>query len=754
VFKFLHLIAAGLLCVASGFCQSFENVIIKVNQPYDKVITAIEARGGKITHRFKHTGALAAQLPAGAMADVGALNDVIALRKDTMVHVGSVRNGLAGERLSQDILPQAAIDGFQTLSESDIRSLSGPITRRLKSPSSQPAGYKIDNTLMGLDTLFASGQQGKGIVVAVIDRGIRPNYPHIAGSVIGGENLVNDGLGYVNDQEEGHATFVAGMIASHVSFIASNTSPLVQALNAYAPGAVKPYDDTRSSIAMVGTAPGASLYILRVFPIDGLAPYSLIMAAMERVIELRELYDAGAPGGVNIKVCNMSIGGSTLNAGNDPEDELVDAMLAHDIVPVIAAANSGPAPITVGSLGTSRSALTVGGASLDYNERIATEVSLGPGTGALYRPYATTLMYFASGRGPDANGRIHPHVVASAHYNWGMGFSDNRTTGFSSGTSFASPCVAGVAAVLRQAYPGATARQIRNAIIASANPNIVAEADVLDQGHGFVDAEAAGELLAAGLAPDTVDPLPDVSESVQTNVERNTSLKAVSGYVRQPVSAKPGERREILYRVESNTLQVIVTVANFSALPPEQQNRLQGDNFSFGIHSAKTSSIGSGGDYVAELHTLQTGTKVINNPEPGIMRIVLNGNTHNVGEVSADVVVFSLTSVPPQLTSWAQIGVGKSVMIPFNISAGTNQAKFRLSWKGDWSKIPTSDLDLLLLSPTSKLNTDGWTQNSPELVSIDHPEAGSWLAIINGFDVPAGTETYEFTIELDGKVIR
>ena len=93
-------------------------------------------------------------------------------------------------------------------------------------------------------------------------------------------------------------------------------------------------------------------------------------------------------------------------------------------------------------------------------------------------------------------------------------------------------------------------------------------------------------------------------------------------------------------------------------------------------------------------------------------------------------------------------------MIPFNIPDGTNQAKFRLSWKGDWSKIPTSDLDLLLLSPTSKLNTDGWTENSPELVSIDHPEAGNWLAIINGSDVPAGAETYEFRIELDGKVIR
>ena len=50
---------------------------------------------------------------------------------------------------------------------------------------------------------------------------------------------------------------------------------------------------------------------------------------------------------------------------------------------------------------------------------------------------------------------------------------------------------------------------------------------------------------------------------------------------------------------------------------------------------------------LTELHTLQTGTRVINNPEAGIMRIVLNGNAHNVGNVSADVVVFSLTSFTP-----------------------------------------------------------------------------------------------------------
>ncbi|MSU35736.1 MAG: hypothetical protein EXS36_11635 [Pedosphaera sp.] len=39
-----------------------------------------------------------------------------------------------------------------------------------------------------------------------------------------------------------------------------------------------------------------------------------------------------------------------------------------------------------------------------------------------------------------------------------------------SGTSFSAPSVAGVAATLREASPGSTARQVRNALIQTANP--------------------------------------------------------------------------------------------------------------------------------------------------------------------------------------------------------------------------------------------------------------------------------------------
>ena len=265
-------------------------------------------------------------------------------------------------------------------------------------------------------------------------------------------------------------------------------------------------------------------------------------------------------------------------------------MLAHDIVAVVAAGNSGPSPITLGSPATARGALTVGGASLAANERVGAELFVGPGKGALYRPFAGPLMYFASSRGPQADGQLHPHVVAPGHWNFAMGEGQVGYFSFVSGTSGASPMVAGIAAVLRQAFPAASARQIRNAIIQSANPNFINFADVLDQGHGFANAAAAANLLAAGAAPDTLEPLPNSTSSVKVNVEQNSLLRVEDGFVRRTFHLKPGQRGDIVYRVAPNTSQVIVSVTNFQGGPPQPpvDGIIYEDTLTFGIHSSRT----------------------------------------------------------------------------------------------------------------------------------------------------------------------
>jgi len=117
---------------------------------------------------------------------------------------------------------------------------------------------------------------------------------------------------------------------------------------------------------------------------------------------------------------------------------------------------------------------------------------------------------------------------------------------FGAGSSFAAPSVAGVAALLRQAVPGATARQVRNAIISTRIPQSSPTAPgVLDYAP-LVDALAARNLLAGGHVR-IPSPLLAANSSVEANIEKNTTLNVRSGFVRQSFSnLSPANAPEIL----------------------------------------------------------------------------------------------------------------------------------------------------------------------------------------------------------------
>jgi len=232
--KFQNLFAAGVLYAVSAFGQSgFESVLIKTAKPYDQTIREIEARGGKVTHRYKYVDAIAAQVPQSTMPGMRNAPGVISMRKDAKVHRGRFQTDLDQPGAGRS--PQLHAGTVTALSAADFHTLSS---------NSTPASFSLNNTLMGMGTLFKAGKHGEGVLVAVIDSGIRPSFHHIDGSVVGGEDLVGDGHGYSNDANDGHGTFVSGMIAAHIGLLYPNTDKLVQALNAYAPGSVKPRRST------------------------------------------------------------------------------------------------------------------------------------------------------------------------------------------------------------------------------------------------------------------------------------------------------------------------------------------------------------------------------------------------------------------------------------------------------------------------------------------------------------------------------
>ena len=141
-------------------------------------------------------------------------------------------------------------------------------------------------------------------------------------------------------------------------------------------------------------------------------------------------------------------------------------------------------------------------------------------------------------------------------------------------------------------------------------------------------------------------------------------------------------------------------------------------------------------------------------PEEGIMRVTVNGDWTNAGDIGATVNVYSVTDPVPQLTHQGTIANGETVSIPLVIPAGTTMADFRLGWRESWAQYPTSDLDLILIRPNGTVVFTGATLSSPEQFSLANPAAGNWLMIVAGFDIAARADKYELRVALNGQVVK
>ncbi|NJF26125.1 S8 family serine peptidase [Thermococcus sp. Bubb.Bath] len=279
--------------------------------------------------------------------------------------------------------------------------------------------YKIqaDVDLEGLDESTAQisapqvwnvGYDGSGVTVAVVDTGIDASHPDLQGKVIGWKDFVNNRTTPYDDQ--GHGTHVAGIIAS--TGAASN-------------GQYK------------GVAPGAKLVGVKVLNSQGSGSVSTIIAGIDWVIQNKDKY--------NISVINLSLGGSQSSDGTDALSQEVDKAWEDGIAVCVAAGNSGPDTYTVGSPAAAPDVITVG--AVDKND---------------------VITYFSS-RGPTADGRLKPEVVAPG--NW---IISDRAAGTqltsetvgqyyvaASGTSMATPHVSGAVALLREAHPDWTPDKIK-----------------------------------------------------------------------------------------------------------------------------------------------------------------------------------------------------------------------------------------------------------------------------------------------------
>ncbi|GLH97506.1 serine protease [Phytohabitans aurantiacus] len=279
---------------------------------------------------------------------------------------------------------------------------------------------------IGAPAAWRSGYDGRGVKVAVLDSGYDPTHPALAGRVSTAANFT--------DEEDtvdrfGHGTHVAATVAGR--------------------GAAK------------GVAPGADLLVGKVLNGAGAGDLSWVIAGMEWAVS------QGA------RIVNVSLGAEALE-GPDPVTEAVDALTASSgALFVVAAGNSGSGMQTVTTPGTATSALTVGAVSKE--DELAAFSGRGPrlGDGAV-KPEIT-----APGVG----------IVAARAAGTGLGEVVSKSLTAMSGTSMATPHVAGAAALLAQRHPDWKAGQLKAALVASATP--LRKEPLWAVGSGRVDVAAA-----------------------------------------------------------------------------------------------------------------------------------------------------------------------------------------------------------------------------------------------------------------------
>lgn len=279
---------------------------------------------------------------------------------------------------------------------------------------------------IGAPEAWRAGYDGKGATVAVLDTGVDATHPDLAGKLGEVRNFTTDPT--ANDGH-GHGTHVASTIAG---------------------------SGAASGGSHKGVAPGARLLIGKVLDDKGSGPYSAILGGM----------DWAARSGADI--VSMSLGGSPTDGTDVLSLVLNDLSEETGTLFVVAAGNTG-ADYSVGSPGTAERALTVG--AVDRDDKLAPFSSRGPRVGD-------------NGAKPDLTAP-GVGIVAARAAGTSMGSPVDASYTAASGTSMATPHVAGAAAILAGRHPDWSARQLKDALLSTTRT--APDQTAYEQGTGRVD---------------------------------------------------------------------------------------------------------------------------------------------------------------------------------------------------------------------------------------------------------------------------
>jgi subtilisin family serine protease len=726
------------------------DLIIQVEGSTDSLVAHIRDHGGTVRYRYRNVSAVAASVPSDEVAALRSLAGVTAVEKDRLVE-----------------LPKPERNGRPTTYEAQASETLGmlPVVARQIDVAALPTGY-ANFALTGAVDIWEDTAYGDGSVVAVIDTGTTPN-TCLAHAVIGapgfpdGYNATGDGIPATSPSNISHGTQVGGVIAAScgLDFSADPSDPLYQAIATYLP-----WDP--EFVPLLGQAPEAKLYPVKVFRADGdTTPTSVILDGLDHVLTLKR------NGDLDVDIVNMSLGGGTLFDGLDTFDRFVLQAWREKIVVVTSAGNGGPTPNTIGSPATAYNTIAVGALDYAISSRVLYEyIGLAffgtPGQGSIMRPDSMTRVANFSSRGPISDGRAAPDISALGVWNFQATPTD--TLGWVSGTSFSSPTVAGGAALLNAYWENQLGREtspraIRAALLGGADPTQVGEAwrSVEDQGEGALDLGASLALLEDGRVHHPpfrwVGPLRPNILKHRCHHSNHDHDGDVDTFETGPVEVNGSVMHDYTFEIDESTSRVVVEIYDMVAE----------DNFDYAfwanalelnIQSAKRSDLDRPvgwlwypqfwGDSVT--YTIDDGLWleesdyfgtyfIADQPmEPGIMKVTLGADYSNETPVSYKVRITRENLRKPlrHPVRRQRIEQDDSIIVPVDIPDGVQIATFDLTWFWDWSRFPTSDLDMWVYDPEGNLVAYGATVNAPERAEVFEPAAGTWFVEVVGYEVP------------------
>ena len=329
-------------------------------------------------------------------------------------------------------------------------------------------------TVGALTARLSYGYTGAGVGVAVIDSGITAWHDDLGASATSKSGQrVTAFVDFVNNRtakydDWGHGTHVAGIIAG------------------------SGYD---SYGQRAGIAPGASIVALKALDNEGKGRISNIIAALDWVVTNRAQY--------NIRVVNMSLGAGVFESYHtDPLTLAAKRAVDAGIVVVAAAGNMGkalngqPQYGAISAPGNAPWVLTVGASSTKgttdrrddkmarYSSRGPTMIDFGakpdlvaPGTGTVSLATPNSLFYLTK----------IPYLVSGLRF--GLLSQPYLTL---SGTSMATPVVAGSVALMLEANPNLTPNMVK--AILQYTSEVKRGYDFLTQGAGFLNTLGAVRL--------------------------------------------------------------------------------------------------------------------------------------------------------------------------------------------------------------------------------------------------------------------